>query len=149
MLRRDVKMVLIAVVAAAVYFALAYFTVDDFFGRAPGFEWSRETFGPVAGTRIWSHSIHAAAVLVAAIPSALLLGFLGRPHALRLAALAGLLAASAAFVPSFLHPVVRPALDTASYVIVGIDTAKMVFGLMFLTWLVAKLPSNNAFEPPG
>src|SRR5262245_25926239 len=130
---------MLAVVAGAMYLAIAYVTVGSFFGRAPGFEWSTETFGPLAGTRIWSHSVHAAAVLVAAIPSALMLGILGRPHALRLAALTGFLVAAAAFVPSFLYLEVRPHLDTAFYVSAGIDSLKMVLILVLLTWLVGKL----------
>ena len=90
--------------------------------------------------------VHAAAVLVAAIPSALLLGIFGRPHALRLAALTGVLVAAASFIPSFLHPAVRRHLNTAFYVMAGIDSLKMVLILVLLTWLVGKLPSNNAFE---
>jgi len=146
-LRHYVKAALIAVVAGTMYFALAYFTVGSFFGWAPGFEWSQETFGPLAGTRVWSHSVHAAAVLVAAMPSALVLGILGGPHALRLAALTGVLVAAALFVPSLLHPEVRLYLDAADYVIAGIDSLKMVLILMLLTWLVGKLPSDNVFEP--
>lgn len=147
--RRYLKQALIAVARGTIYYLLAYFTVGSFFGAAPGFEWLTEAFGALAGTRIWSHSVHAVAVLVAAIPSAFLLGIVGRPHALRLAALTGLLVAAAAFVPSFLHPDVRPYLDTVFYVTAGIDSLKMVLILMLLTWLVGKLPSNNAFEPSG
>jgi len=145
---RHVKTALIAAVASAMYFALAYIAVGSFFGRAPGLEWSTETFGLLAGSRIWSHSVHSAALLVAAVPSALVLGTFGRPHALRLAALTGLLVAVAFCIPSFLHPEVQPYLDTGFYVTAGIDGLKMVLTLMLLTWLVGKLPSSNVSEPP-
>jgi hypothetical protein len=139
-----VKTALIVAVASAMYFALAYIIVGSFFGQAPGLEWSTETFGLLAGSRIWSHSVHSAALLVAAVPSALVLGIFGRPHALRLAALAGLLVAAAFCIPSFLHPEVQPFLDTDFYVTAGIDGLKMLLILILLTWLVGKLPSSNA-----
>ena len=149
MLRHNVRKALITIVAGAMYFAISYFTVGSFFGWAPGFEWSRETFGPLAGSRIWSHSVHAAAVTVAAIPSALVLAILGRPHALRLAGLTSALVAAACFVPSFLHPDVQPYLDMASYVSAGIDVLKMVLILMLLTWLVGKSPFTRSSRPVG
>jgi hypothetical protein len=43
-----------------------------------------------------------------------------------------------------LHPEVQRYLDTAFYVMAGIDSLKMVLILMLLTWLVGKLPSNYA-----
>jgi hypothetical protein len=138
------RQALIAAVAGVIYFVLAYFAVGYFFGAAPGFEWSMEAFGRLVGARVWSHSVHAVALLVAAIPSALILGVLGRPNALSLAAATGVLVAAASFAPSFLHPGVRPHLDAVAYVTAGVDSLKTVLILILLTWMVGKLTSNNA-----
>ncbi|MEX1994465.1 MAG: hypothetical protein WD929_07365, partial [Steroidobacteraceae bacterium] len=140
------KQALIVLAAGAIYFALAYFLVGYAFGAAPGFAWAKESFGPLAGTRIWSHSVHAVVLLIAAIPSALVLGLLGRPDALRLAVVTGVLVAVASSLPSFLHPAVQPYLDTDFYVTTGIDGLKMVLVLVLLTWLFGKLPSNYAMQ---
>ncbi len=146
MQRNDVKLVLVVVIAGAIYFGLLYLSVNYAFGAAPGLVWVKESFGRLWGSRIWSHSVHAIGVLAAAIPSALVLYVFGRPHALKLAAVTGIVTAIAVFLPSFLHPAVRPYLDSGFYLVVGIDSVKMVLILVLVTWLLNKLPSNHAMQ---
>jgi hypothetical protein len=146
MLGSYVKFALAVGAVTAIYFALATFAVDYAFGVAPGFHWAMESFGRLAGSRIWAHSVHAVAVLAAAIPSALLLWIGGRPHAVKLAALAGVLTAVVCFLPSYIHPDVRPYIDTEFHVTVVIDSLKMVLILVLLTWLFSRLPSNYAMQ---
>lgn len=143
---RCLKVALIVIVATALYLILAISTVNYAFGVMPALDSAEATFGRLAGTRIWSHSPHAAGVLVAAIPSALLLSIADRSHALRLAATTGVLTSVAALVPSFLHPDVRPFLDTHFYVTAAIDSQKLVLILMLPTWLFSKLLSYYAMQ---
>ena len=91
------RLALLLGAATAIYFGLAYVAVGYAFGVAPGFDWAMESFGRLAGSRIWPHSVHAVALSAAAIPSALMLWIRGRPHAVKLAALTGVLTAVVCF----------------------------------------------------
>lgn len=140
------KAVLIVILASVVYLAVALVTIDLAFGAMPSLEWTQNTFGKLAGTRIWSQSAHASGVLLAAIPTAALLRMANRTRAVRLAAWTGVLTSTAALVPSFLHPGVRPYIDTSFYVIAGIDSLKIILILLLVTWILTRAPIGGAMQ---
>src|SRR5688572_4316669 len=112
---RHTKVTLTIVLASAIYLLLAISAVNYVFGALPRFDWAQDALGRLAGVRLWSHAAHAAGLLIAAIPPALLLGIVGRSHAVRWAGITGVLTSAAALVPSFLHAGVRPYLDASFY----------------------------------
>ena len=146
MLNVKVKYALVTLVATGLYFSLTYFLQSPAFGYLPRFTWIQENFGRLAEARIWAHSAHGLALLIAAIPSAIVIALGGRPRALGIAAAAGVLTAVVAFAPTFLTESVRPYLDTTMIGHMAVDGFKFVFILMFVTWLIAKLPSNYAMQ---
>jgi len=146
MLRDYAKIISVVVLAGSIYLALATYLVGYGFGIAPGFEWMMATFGRLAGSPIWAHLVHALALFMSAIPSAGILYIAFRPRAVLFAAVTGALAAVAAFAPTFLHADVVAHLNAVSLVHIGVDSLKMVLILMLLTWLLTKLPSNNAMR---
>ena len=138
------KYALVVLVAAAAYYVLTFFMIMQVFGNVPGLEWMQDTFGRLAGARIWAHSVHALALLVAGIPSALLSSLTCRPRAVVVAAIAGTLTAAAGLSPNFLFhsgtlygfPIFHIIIDSMMFVVI----------LMLLTWIATKLPSNNAMQ---
>jgi len=76
------KYIVVVLSAAAAYFVLVYYVNGWIWGVAPGREAFQTSLGRLAGTRVWAHSVHGVALLLAAIPSAFLLSRFARPHAL-------------------------------------------------------------------
>ena len=146
MLPAKARYLVVVLLAAAVYFVLVYYTNGWIWGVAPGREAFQTSLGRHAGARVWAHSVHAVALLLAAVPSALLLSWFCRPHAVLSAAIAGALTVVASFAPTFLEPSVRSILDTTILTHMTIDSIKFVAILVLLTWLANKLPSNNAMQ---
>lgn len=138
---RGFKYPLVALLAAAVYYALTFFMLMQVFGSIPGLATMQHLFGSLAGARIWAHSLHAFALLVSGIPSALLVAYTCRPRAVSVSAVAGLMTAIAGLNPALLNYL---AFTSAPFVHAAIDGVKFVAILMLLTWLAGKLPSNYA-----
>jgi len=136
----------VVLLAAALYFVLVYYLNGWIWGVAPGLDAFKSSLGRLAGTRVWAHSVHALALLFAAIPSALLLARFGRPHALLAAAMTGLITVVASLSPTFLNSFLRNLLDATSYAHMAVDSVKFVAILVLLTWLAGKLPSNYAMQ---
>jgi hypothetical protein len=145
MLRQLAKIAPVVLLAAAIYLFLAIQLVNYGFGNAPGFEFMKANFGPLAGGRVWTHLVYASALAVAALPSAIILALALRPRAVTFAAVSGVIAAIAGIVPTFLHPNVLALLDAPDFVRMGTDSLIMTLILVLLTWLLAKLPSNSPF----
>lgn len=139
------KLMLVVVLAAAIYFVVAVYLVNYSFGVAPGLELLQGTFGPLGGTRIWAHLVHALGLVVAALPAALLLHFALGHDAVRSSLVAGSAAAIGAIVPTFLNAEMRGRLDSTDFMTMGIDSLTMVAILMLLTWLLSK-PRYYALE---
>lgn len=146
MLSAKARYLVVVLLAAAMYFALVYYFNGWIWGVAPGLDSFKSSFGRLAGSRMWAHSVHAVALLLSAIPSALLLARFGRPHALLCAAIAGLLTVVVSLAPTFMNSFVRNLLDATSYAHMAVDSVKFVAILMLLTWLAGKLPSNYAMQ---
>lgn len=145
----EVKYLSVVILAAAAYFALTYYTNGFVWGKIPGLPWMQESFGRLAGTRIWMHSVHALALLVAAIPSAILVSITCRPRSMVVAAIAGALTFGAGFAPTILNDTVRALLDNSTLVHMTIDGIKFVLILMALTWLADKLLRRRMNAIPG
>jgi hypothetical protein len=145
-LSAKVRYLVVVLLAAAMYFALAYYVNGWIWGIAPGLDSFKTSLGRLAGTRVWAHSVHAVALLLAAIPSALFLARFARPHALLGAAITGLVTVVVSLAPIFLNGFVRNLLDATSLVHMGVDSVKFVAILVLLTWLAGKLPSNYAMQ---
>src|SRR5687767_13989660 len=126
------KYVLVAVLAAAAYYVLTFYMLMQVFGNIPGLEWMQQSFGRLAGARIWAHLVHALALLLAGVPSALLLAMTCRPRAVVVAAIAGTLTAVAGLNPSLLF--YRGHLYELQVTHMAIDSVKFVVILMLLTW---------------
>jgi hypothetical protein len=140
------RYLVVVLLAAAMYFALIYYFNGWIWGVAPGLDSFKTSLGRLAGTRVWAHSVHAVALLLAAIPSALLLAKFSRPHALLGAAIAGLVTVVVSLAPTFLNSFVRSLLDATSFAHMAVDSVKFVAILTLLTWLAGKLPSNHAMQ---
>ena len=146
MLGHYAKIVLTVGIASFLYLALATFLVGYSFGIVPGLEVMEAIFGRPAGSRLWAHSVHALALVVSGIPSAAILGLALRSHPVAYAALTGVIAAVAALADTLLRADVLAYLDSTDYLSMGIDGTKTVMILVLLTWLLGKLPSNNAMQ---
>jgi hypothetical protein len=140
-----VKSLFIILVAAISYYTLAFLASGQLFGTVPGLDWMQSSFGRMAGARIWAHSVHALALLIAGIPSALLLSFTRRDQANLFAAITGVLTAVASLNPNilFYRGHLYPDVQIAH---ITIDSIKFVLILLLLTWLAGKLPSNYAMQ---
>ena len=146
MLSAKARYLVVVLLAAAAYFTLAYYFNGWIWGVAPGLESFKTSLGRLAGTRVWAHSVHAVALFLSAIPSALMLAKYARPHALLSAAMAGLVTVAASFAPTFLNSFVRNLLDATSFAHMAVDGVKFVAILMLLTWLAGRPPSNYAMQ---
>jgi hypothetical protein len=146
MLPAKARYLAVVLLAAAVYFILVYCLNGWIWGVAPGREALQSSLGRLAGARVWAHFVHAVALLLAAVPSALLLSWFCRPYAVHSATIAGAITVVASFAPTFLEPSVRSILDTTILTHMTIDSIKFVVILALLTWLANKLPSKNATQ---
>jgi hypothetical protein len=95
------------------------------------------------------HSVHAVALLLAALPVALIISWLCRPHALLCAAVAGAIAVIAGFAPILVNSASQ--LSATTLIHMGVDSFKIIGTPVLLTWLANKLPPNYAMhtDPPG
>ena len=134
----------IVLLAAAIYYVLVYYANGWIWGVAPGYEAFQTSLGRLAGARVWMHSVHAVALLLAAVPSALLLSWFGRPHAVLCAAIVGIITMLAAFAPTLVNS--GSHLSPTSLAHMGVDSVKFVVIPVLLTWIANKLPSNNAMQ---
>jgi hypothetical protein len=146
MLNLKVRYAFVTLVAAGFYFSLTYLLQSPAFVHLPRFTWIQENFGRLTEARIWAHSAHGLTLLVAAIPSALVIALFGRPRPIGIAAAAGCLTAVAAFAPTFLTASVRPYWDATMIGHMVVDGIKFISILMLVTWLISKLPSNYAMQ---
>jgi hypothetical protein len=89
MLRVGVRYVAVTLVAAGLYFLLAPNLMGVTFVHLPRFTWVQETFGKAASFYLWAHTAQGLALLVAAIPSAVIISLAGRPRPIAIAAAAG------------------------------------------------------------
>jgi hypothetical protein len=89
--------------------------------------------------------MHALALLIAGIPSALLLSFTRRDQPNLFAVIAGALTAVASLNPNilFYRGNLYPDVQIAH---ITIDSVKFVLILLLLTWLAGRLPSNYAMQ---
>jgi hypothetical protein len=146
MLRHYIKVVLVVGTAAILYLALATYLVGVGFGIAPGLEFLEATLGRVGGSRVWAHTVHALALFISGVPSAVILSFAMHPRAVTFAAVTGVITAIVAVANTILRPDLLALLEPWDYFSVGIDSLKAVLILMLLTWLLSKLPSNYAMQ---
>ena len=134
----------VVLLAAVIYYVLVYYTNGWIWGVAPGYEAFQASLGRLAGTRVWMHSVHAVALLLAAVPSALLLSRFCRPHAVLCAAIVGAITVIVAFAPTLLGS--GSQLGATHLAHMGVDSAKFVLIPVLQTWLANKLPSNHAMQ---
>ena len=146
MLHIRAKHAVITLVAAVLYFVLTYYLQGPAFVHVPRFTWIQENFGNLAEARIWAHSAHGLALLLAAIPGAIVISVADVPQPVRAAAVAGALTALAGFAPTLLTESVRPYLDATTLGHMAVDAIKFVLLMMFVTWIFTKLPSNHAMR---
>ena len=144
MLRVGVRYAAVTLLAAGLYFVLAPNLMGLSFVHLPRFTWVQETFGSSAGFYLWAHAAHGIALLVAALPSAVISSLAGRPRVIFIAAVAGCLTAWFGLAAPLLDNL--PHVQATSIVSMVIDGIKFVLLLVLVTWLVTKLPPNYTMQ---
>ena len=143
------RKVAVVVGATALYWGLLYYVVGYSFAAVPGPRILEPLLGSYRSAALtWVQLVHTLAVLVAAIPVALLLRLVvGRTFWISF--VPGLLCA--AFDPLFSLLEASPGvhLSTTATVFLVLDVLKIVLAVPLVLWVVNTLPSSNRLQRPG
>ena len=143
------RKIAVVVGATALYWGLLYYVVGYSFAAVPGPRILEPLLGSYRSAALtWVQLVHTLAVLVAAIPVALLLRLVAG-RAFWISFVPGLLCA--AFDPLFsvLDASPRAHLSTTAMAFLLIDVLKIALAVPLVLWVLNTLPSNNRLQRSG
>ena len=137
----------VVVVSTALYLGLLYYVVGYAFPAVPGPKVLEPLFGSYRTAALtWVQLVHTLAVLVAAIPVAVLIRYAAGRDAFGVALLVGVLCAGVDPVLSMLSGSAHGHRSTIALVFSLVDGLKIALAVAGVLWLLNRLPSNNALE---
>ena len=144
-----IRRTVVVVSATVLYYGLLYYVVGYSFTAVPGPRILEPLLGSYRSAALtWVQLVHTLAVLVAAIPVALLLRLvLG--HVLWLSFVPGLLCAAFDRLYSILYASAQVHLSTTAIAFLIVDVLKIVLAVPLILWLLNMLPSNNRLQRSG